>query len=307
MKIICPNCATSYDVTLTAIGENGRSVRCARCRGVWFVGLEPERAAVGPRVATTMASSEPFPSAAAPVPPPVEHGRDDPEAGGPSHIPPEAPTKIADLATFDPAGLSMSSILETSQANAVPNTDAPPLVPDDGWSDDDGRPPSRLRAVAARLKSRSWLRGFRLPSTPTAVLILLAINVSLVAWRADVVRVMPQTASLFAAIGFPVNLRGLAFEDVKVVKELQDGVPILVLEGRIANVSRLMLEVPRIRFALRNATGQEVYNWTALPAQPTLAPFTDQPFRTRLASPPADGRQIAIRFFTRRDVANGLQ
>jgi predicted Zn finger-like uncharacterized protein len=35
MLIVCPNCATSYDLTAAALGE-GRSVRCTRCRTVWF-------------------------------------------------------------------------------------------------------------------------------------------------------------------------------------------------------------------------------------------------------------------------------
>ena len=36
MKIVCPTCTTSYDVRPAALGESGRSVRCARCRTVWF-------------------------------------------------------------------------------------------------------------------------------------------------------------------------------------------------------------------------------------------------------------------------------
>ena len=43
MKIVCPNCTTSYDVEAAALGESGRSVRCVRCRTVWFAtpGEEP--------------------------------------------------------------------------------------------------------------------------------------------------------------------------------------------------------------------------------------------------------------------------
>jgi hypothetical protein len=38
-----------------------------------------------------------------------------------------------------------------------------------------------------------------------------------------------------------------------------------------------------------------------------LGPFESLPFRTRLASPPADGRDIQVRFFTRRDAVAGLR
>ena len=47
---------------------------------------------------------------------------------------------------------------------------------------------------------------------------LVAFNVALVGARNEVVRYLPQTASLFAAIGLPVNLRNLKFENVKISK-----------------------------------------------------------------------------------------
>jgi len=35
MLIVCPSCATSYDVSLESLQPNGRQVRCVRCRTVW--------------------------------------------------------------------------------------------------------------------------------------------------------------------------------------------------------------------------------------------------------------------------------
>ncbi len=35
MLIVCPNCATSYDVEVASLRPNGRRVRCVRCRTVW--------------------------------------------------------------------------------------------------------------------------------------------------------------------------------------------------------------------------------------------------------------------------------
>src|SRR4051794_20854827 len=36
MLIVCPNCATSHQVEPHSLGQDGRSVRCALCRNVWF-------------------------------------------------------------------------------------------------------------------------------------------------------------------------------------------------------------------------------------------------------------------------------
>src|SRR5262245_51767141 len=37
MLIACPTCATSYRVEPSSAGATGRSVRCVRCRAVWFI------------------------------------------------------------------------------------------------------------------------------------------------------------------------------------------------------------------------------------------------------------------------------
>ncbi len=36
MLIVCPTCATAYQIELAALGAAGRSVRCAHCKNTWF-------------------------------------------------------------------------------------------------------------------------------------------------------------------------------------------------------------------------------------------------------------------------------
>ena len=109
-----------------------------------------------------------------------------------------------------------------------------------------------------------------MPGWATAILLLIAINAGLIAWRADIVRLLPQTASLYAAIGLPVNLRGLVFTDIVTRKETQDGVQMLVVEGVIKSTSQARRSRCRgcaLPCATRN--GHEIYTWTALPARNT--------------------------------------
>jgi hypothetical protein len=98
-----------------------------------------------------------------------------------------------------------------------------------------------------------------------------------------------------------------AFAEISTRKEEQDGVPMLVIEGTIKSTSRRTADVPRLRFAVRNAQGQEIHSWTALPANPVLAPGDVLPFRTRLASPPPEAHAVLVRFFNRRDLVAGSQ
>jgi hypothetical protein len=132
-----------------------------------------------------------------------------------------------------------------------------------------------------------------------------ALVLALVIWRIEVVRLLPQTADFYKMAGLQVNLRGLSFKDVKITSETVEGKPLLVIEGAIVGESRGPVELPRLRFSVRDAQGAEIYAWNAVLEQPTLKPGERAWFRTRLASPPPEGRNIDIRFFSKRDLAGG--
>jgi hypothetical protein len=47
---------------------------------------------------------------------------------------------------------------------------------------------------------------------------------------------------------------------------------------------------------MRNAAGVEVYGWTGVPDRNMTPPGETTHFRTRLASPPSDGRDVRVSF-----------
>ena len=118
---------------------------------------------------------------------------------------------------------------------------------------------------------------------------------------------MPQTASFYAWIGLPVNLRGLDFDSLATATEQHEGVPILVVEGNVVNDTRKTATVPHLRFAVRNAARQEIYSWTAAPPRAVLPPGEAVAFRTRLASPPPDAHDVLVRFVNRYDMMAGTR
>jgi hypothetical protein len=129
-----------------------------------------------------------------------------------------------------------------------------------------------------------------------------ALVVALLVWRGDVVRLMPQTAAFYKMAGLDVNLRGVAFGDLKVATETVDGKPVLVIEGAVISTNKKPVDLPRLRFSVRDAQGAEIYAWNAVLDQAMLKPGERVAFKSRLASPPAEGRNIDIRFFNRRDM-----
>jgi hypothetical protein len=265
-----------------SLGPSGRTVRCARCKITWFAGGSQEK--VAGFVADVIAEAE--------VNEGIAPSRRAPDDFGAE---PDAPA----AALPHDAG--------PDEHAELPQGDAPPLAPAGSEL------PPMARAVEAgegdgfvarRARMQERRKVKRRSSKWTAlILVLLGFNVALIGARNEVVRYFPQTASLFAAIGLPVNLRSLSFEDVKITKEERDGVPVLSVEGNIVSVAKRPVEVPRLRFALRNASGQEIYAWTAAAPRSILEPGDKIEFRSRLASPPAEAADVMVRFVGAQDDA----
>jgi predicted Zn finger-like uncharacterized protein len=301
MLIVCPTCAMTYQVKLAALGEAGRTVRCANCKNTWFA--TPD-SAVAEEIAFAQAAALPSDAKSA-------AGSDGKSALDDWDVPADGANDVA----FE-AGTPFG---EPDAAKALAVMEAPPLVPGDAADSaaasgkfDPGEPENietiaarRARHAHAERKQKRTLMQ-RVFSVPMLIMVLVAVLLGALNWRVALVRQFPQSASLFAMLGMPVNLRGLSFMDIKSRGEFVDGTMVLVIEGTIVNLTPRTLEVPRLRFGLRNGAGHEVYAWTTLPSKTTLGSGDGLAFRTRLASPPADGRDVIVRFFTRRDAGLGL-
>lgn len=316
MLIVCPSCATSYMIDPASVGPAGRTVRCARCKETWFAGAP--KTDVNAFVDSVIAEAE-ADNGKPPVnprrqtetaPPRSAQAETSDDFGGERED--EPPPSMPQAAPFAVPPAAAEPEHMSSAPEPVAIHDAPSLVPPLGHapmpSEAGGTLDSEdIETFAARRKRlQSRRKKSRKSSRWTAlILVLFAANVALVGARNEVVRFLPQTASLFAAIGLPVNLRNLKFDNVRISRETENGVGMLVVEGTIVSTSNKPTEVPRLRFAARNASGQEVYTWTARPDRSILGPGESLPFSSHLPSPPADASDVMVRFFTAQDAAAG--
>jgi predicted Zn finger-like uncharacterized protein len=283
MLIACPNCSTSYMIDPASLGEAGRTVRCARCKTTWFAS-KPELATAGTDEDATPAIG---------VIRPDQRIQDSAEGTG----------------AEEQASETAAQGEEAAQA-PVTIADAPPIAPEEPSTEPEATAEAdEIENFAARRKRLQARRNKeRRSSRWTAlILVLFAFNVALVGARSEVVRFFPQTASLFAAVGLPVNLRNLKFENMRISKETQEGLSALVIEGTIVSVASKATEVPRLRFAARDASGQEVYTWNALPSRSILGPGEKLDFRSRFVSPPPNATDVMVRFFTPQDSATAAK
>jgi len=182
----------------------------------------------------------------------------------------------------------------------------------------DENPPAPAAApLGAMRRSAGWphlsrARYWSPPRWPlsrlhTGILALFIVDCLIVGWRGHFVRAFPQTDSFYKLVGLPVNLRGLVFDGITTTTEQHEGVPVLVVEGSIVNNASRSVAVPRLKFVVRNAGQQEISSWTAVASHALLPPGEAVSFRTRLASPPANGRDVLLRFVDRRDIVAAVR
>ncbi len=118
----------------------------------------------------------------------------------------------------------------------------------------------------------------------------------LVGAHAQIARLAPATAPLYAALGLDVNLNRVGLDHVSSRLDYQDGRQILIVEGEIRNLASSPRAAPRVRLSVLDAGGREIYHWIAAPPKARLAAGETAEFRARLAAPPKDGQQVRVRF-----------
>jgi predicted Zn finger-like uncharacterized protein len=285
MHIVCPHCTTSYAVNPATFGVAGRNVRCSRCKEVWLA---------RPEDATKLAT---------------------------------APAEMAEAGVRGGAGhdsaAEWGALSGQEEGEGTPMVDSPSISSDwpvedeaeANWAtdasdelDDAEFEPSRKRSRLSRLfRGRETFGGSGNPfvSLSTACAAMGALVLALVIWRADVVRLLPQTAAFYRMVSLEVNVRSLTIKEVKISSEMVEGKPVLVIEGFITGRGAKPIDLPRLRFSVRDAQGAEIYAWNAVLERPVLNPGERAWFKSRLASPPPEGHDIDIRFFTKRDLVGG--
>jgi predicted Zn finger-like uncharacterized protein len=131
-----------------------------------------------------------------------------------------------------------------------------------------------------------------------AALILLAVTIgwAAVQFRQTIVELWPGVAPLYEVVGLAVETEGITLTEIAYQHEVEDGQPVLSVSGKVVNVTDRELPVPIIRVMLSDQDRHEIYHWMFDTGVPTLKPGAESPFVTRLSSPPAEARNLNIRF-----------
>ena len=266
MLLVCPSCRTRYVVPDSAIGMDGRQVRCANCKHSWFQDgaippVAPAPTVAAPAYVEPVAEVQP---AVQPSPPP------------PSSDPPAEPSQPS-FARFDeervapPAAEPDAVFVQPPVSAASSYFEEPP--PQSHFAHE---PPFKPRRNPAKL----WTMA-----AVAFALVVAAIGGAI--WYYGVPNIGMGMA------GAEPDLKIVLNENLE-LNEREDGTPYFIASGSIVNPTSRTQNVPEMLVTLKDAGGRPVYSWKMKPKVRSLAPGAKVDFSEARLDVPLAATQISI-------------
>jgi predicted Zn finger-like uncharacterized protein len=292
MILTCPKCATRYIVPDSAIGHEGRQVRCAACRHSWFQDAAP---LAMPPQAQAPVQAAPVQQVVQPQPVADPQPQDTPAVASTEPVAPTAPPETVAPATVEPAAAAEEETPPWLAAPAQAPVPAPaatnsyPAYADYGNIHAEpqfGLPEEAPARRARRNPARYWTLG-------TIALALIAAAAGGALWYFG-----PPSWAVNLGLAANRNDPQLLFYLPKPPerRKLPSGEEYFAFSGRIVNSSDEELAVPPIVVELRDAQGRLVFSWMTKADKARLKPNEEARVAESRLDIPKNARNLSLKF-----------
>ncbi len=259
MILTCPECSTRYVAKEAAIGPNGRTVRCAKCKTAWFVEKKQ----------------------------PVTETPDD------LHLADIESDSLGNETVSEFGKQAFSSRLGSADANFGGSDFADERVEDPhslAFKTADAVMRDKVEANKRKARRRIILLIWLIP-----LAIILGFCIILYAAKEAIASRYPASVPFYNALNIDVSQSGLRVEKPLIKISERNNGPVIEITGKVTNLTGESKPLRPIIFTLHNPADEEIARWEYIFEETIVAGNAQLSYQTEFPNPPPDAVEVKFR------------